>query len=176
MTDFRKLWAEALPYHEFIAGSEHRALWDGIYRVARLPAWAPTALPAGSCFKLLVITEDWCGDGANTVPVIARWVDSSSGVELKLLRRDEHPDLMNRYLTNGARAIPIVIVLDENFNELGHWGPRPRELQDWVASHRHTIPKAELYPLVRRWYARDRGETTICELLTLMGQMCGRAA
>ena len=54
------------------------------------------------------------------------------GLELRIVLRDEHPEVMDRYLTNGSRSIPIVIALDEEFRELGHWGPRPRELQAWV--------------------------------------------
>ena len=68
------------------------------------------------------------------------------GLELRVLRRDEYPEVMDRYLTNGSRSIPIVIALDEEFRELGHWGPRPRELQAWVMANRASIPKAELYP------------------------------
>ena len=93
---------------------------------------------------------------------------------LRVLRRDEHPELMDRYLTNGSRSIPIVIVLDENLCELGHWGPRPAELQAWVLENRPRVPKAELYPQVRKWYARDRGETTLREILAAAG--LGRTA
>ena len=83
---------------------------------------------------------------------------------------------MDRYLTNGSRSIPIVIALDESFNELGHWGPRPAELQAWVMANRRTLPKAELYPKVRQWYARDRGETTIREVLEAAGLLAVKVA
>jgi hypothetical protein len=76
---------------------------------------------------------------------------------------------MDRYLTNGARSIPIVIALDESHQEMGHWGPRPTELQAWVMANRGTMPKSELYPQVRKWYARDRGETTLREVLEVAG-------
>ena len=95
-------------------------------------------------------------------------------MELRILRRDEHPELMDRYLTNGSRSIPIVIALDDSFRELGHWGPRPRVLQAWVLENRPRVPKAELYPQVRKWYARDRGETTLREVLATAG--LGRTA
>jgi hypothetical protein len=65
-------------------------------------------------------------------------------------------------------------VLDERFQELGHWGPRPAELQAWVLEHRPRVPKAELYPQIRRWYARDRGESTLREVLAILDQ--GRSA
>jgi hypothetical protein len=168
--DFRGLWDRALPFDAYVAAStQHRGLWEGLYRTARLPEWALQALPAGSRRRLLVLAEDWCGDASNTIPVLARLVDAVPGLELRILRRDENPELMDRYLTNGSRSIPIVIALDADFTELGHWGPRPAELQEWVLANRPIVPKAELYPQIRRWYARDRGESTLREVLVAAG-------
>ena len=168
MTDFRALWNLALPYDAFLAASDlkHRGLWEGLHRLARIPDWAVAAVPAGASRRLLVLAEDWCGDASNTIPVLARLADSAPGVELRILRRDEHPEVMDQYLTNGARSIPIVIVLDRDFSELGHWGPRPYALQSWVLAERaRGVAKEELYPSVRKWYARDHGETTLREVL-----------
>jgi Thioredoxin len=131
-------------------------------------------VPPGTRRRLLVIAEDWCGDASSTIPIVARFADTVPGMELRLLRRDEHPELMDRYLTDGARSIPIVIALDDSFRELGHWGPRPAVLQAWVLENRPRVPKAELYPQVRKWYARDRGETTLREVLATAG--LGRTA
>jgi hypothetical protein len=168
MTDFESLWQQALSYEAFVAaGGQHRGLWEGIYRIVRLPDWAYQLVPPGTRRRLLVIAEDWCGDASSTIPILARFADCVPGMELRLLRRDEHPALMDRYLTNGARSIPIVIVLDESFRELGHWGPRPAALQAWVMENRPRVAKPELYPQIRKWYARDRGETTLREVSAL---------
>ena len=170
MLDFRSLWDRALTYQTFLATStKHKGLWEGIYAIARLPAWAVGALGAGPKRRLLVIAEDWCGDASSTIPIVAKLVDQVPGLELRVLRRDEYPEVMDRYLTNGSRSIPVVIALDEEFRELGHWGPRPHELQAWVLANRASIPKAELYPQVRQWYARDRGESTLREVLAAAG-------
>jgi len=171
MSDFKALWDKALPFEPFVASckAEHCGLWRGIYGLARIPDWALAAVPPGASRKLLVIAEDWCGDASNTVPIIAKLVDQAPGLELRVLPRDENPELMDQYLTNGSRSIPIVIALDDSFHELGHWGPRPAELQAWVMANRGTTPKAELYPQVRKWYARDRGETTLREVLEAAG-------
>lgn len=162
--NFAEQWQKAMTYQQFLEGSRsNRGLWEGLYRLARIPDWA-IAAGAERSRKMLVLVEDWCGDASNTIPILARWADESPAVELRILKRDENPALMSRYLTNGSRSIPIVIVLDGELNELGHWGPRPRALQKWVMENRATIPKAELYPQVRQWYARDRGESTIREV------------
>jgi len=173
--DFEELWDVAMPYERFVAESEHhRGLGEGIDRVMRVPEWAFRAVPPGTRRRLLVIAEDWCGDASSTIPIVARFADTVPGMKLRLLRRDQHPELMDRYLTNGARSIPIVIALDDSFRELGHWGPRPAVLQAWVLENRPRVPKAELYPQVRKWYARDRGETTLREVLAAAG--LGRTA
>ena len=176
MLDFRKLWDGAESFDSFVeSSSAHKALWEGIYRIAKLPDWAVNvSVPATR--HLLVIAEDWCGDASNTVPIMARWAAAVPGVELRIIRRDQHPEVMDRYLTNGSRSIPIVIVLDENLREMGHWGPRPTVLQSWVMENRGTIPKTELYPKVRTWYARDRGETTLTEVLRTAGIVVGKVA
>jgi len=178
MLDFRKLWQQGLTFEAFVVSckAEYCGLWQGIYDLARIPEWAKTALPQGATRKLLVIAEDWCGDASNTVPVIAKLVDAVPGLELRVIQRDTYPEVMDQYLTNGSRSIPIVIALDENFVEVGHWGPRPGELQSWVMANKGTVPKAELYPKVRKWYARDRGETTLREVLEAAGFSAAKVA
>jgi len=166
--DFRSLWDAALPYHDFVEGSvAHRGLWEGIHRIARVPEWAAQEDFSAAPRRLLVLAEDWCGDASNTIPFLAKLVEQLPGLELRVLRRDEHPAVMDRYLTGTSRSIPIVIVLDEAFREVGYWGPRPAELQAWVMEHRGTAPKPELYPQVRRWYSRDRGKSTLREVLAV---------
>lgn len=169
--DFRKLWDGAFTFDAFVKAckAEYCGLWQGIYQLARIPDWALAAVPPGESRKLLVIAEDWCGDASNTVPIIAKLADMSPDLELRVIMRDENPEVMNQYLTNGSRSIPVVIALDAGFKEIGHWGPRPSQLQAWVMANRAAMSKAELYPQVRKWYARDRGETTIREVLEAAG-------
>jgi hypothetical protein len=178
MLDFRKLWEQALTYEGFIGSckAEHCGLWQGMYKLARIPGWARDAVPQGPARKLLVIAEDWCGDASNTIPIVAKLAESVAGLELRVILRDANPEVMDQYLTNGARSIPIVVALDESFHEIGHWGPRPAELQAWVMANRGTVPKAELYLQVRKWYARDRGETTLREVLEMAGFSVAKVA
>lgn len=75
----------------------------------------------------IVLTEDWCADSAYVLPVIAAAAARSEQVTLRILLRDTHPDVMDRYLTNGTRSIPKLVVLAEDGAELFTWGPRPVE-------------------------------------------------
>lgn len=171
--DLRAVWeagfAPAAYFDDEVV--EHRGLWQGIYRGATVPAeLAARAAAAGGPWRLLVISEDWCGDASNTVPVLARLAEAAPNLEMRVVKRDEHPALMDAFLTNGARSIPIAVVLDGAFGVAGRWGPRPAELQTWVLAEKAapTRPTAELYRDVRRWYARDHGRTTLEEVIAIL--------
>lgn len=167
--ELREYWDQGMTFKEFVlaAAPEHRGLWDAVYRTARVPAWALGALPEPR--RLLALAEDWCVDTASTLPILARWAEEVPGLELRILARDAHPELMDRYLTNGTRSIPIVLVLDPSFKELAHWGPYPAPLGAWVGTHKPpALPKEEYIKGKRTWYARDKGATMLWEMTGLV--------
>jgi hypothetical protein len=158
-------------FAEFLAAAQQlAALWRDTYRVTRVPDEAVarvTAIPGK--WHLLVLVEDWCGDAVNTVPYLERLAELSGNLDLRVLGRDANPDLMDAHLApSGARAIPVVIVLDESFAERGWWGSRPSELQAWMDEVGRTLEKDERYRHVRTWYARDRGRSTLDEVIRLI--------
>ena len=166
--DYRALWDGAVSFHRFVdEAQQQQDLWRGVYRLARVPDWARTEADLLAPVRWLVIAEDWCGDAANTVPVLAKLAEEAQGVELRIVRRDEHPTLMDRYLSpTGAKAIPVVIALDSDFRPKGWWGSRPSQLQEWVMANL-GMEKTARYLEIRKWYARDRGETTFREVLSV---------
>jgi hypothetical protein len=164
--DFRRLWGDALPWDAFVASAERNVdLWLGLYELAHLPDDLVAGARARGPRRLLVIAEDWCGDASSTVPVLVKFAEAVETLEVRIIKRDEHPEVMDQYLTHGARAIPVVIVLDDEFRETGWWGPRPAELQEWIRRNRDTVPKVERTRHSRGWYARDKGRSTIQEVL-----------
>jgi len=170
LLDFKAVWDGAMPYEDFVRGAaENRGLWEGVYRIVNIPEWAlKMACERARGLRILAILEDWCGDASNTVPVLAKLGDLADCLEMRVIKRDQHPAIMDRYLTNGAKSIPIVIVLDNGFREMGHWGPRPSELQSWVIDNKDSMSPEDRYRHVRRWYAKDKGESTLREVLALI--------
>jgi hypothetical protein len=169
--EFSGLWDRALSFQQFLKECRQQCeLWTGVFRTARIPEWATQRVRAlGRGFRLVVLAEDWCGDASSTVPVLARWAETAGNVELRILRRDENPQVMDCYLTNGTRSIPLAIVLTDEMEELGRWGPRPAELQAFVLGERAAGRTSRIYyPDVRRWYAKDKGESTLRELLEVL--------
>lgn len=167
---FSALWETATPWTSFLrAEMEQYELWREVYDHVLIPGWALESFLRSPVRRVLVLAEDWCSDAANTVPVVARLAELVAGMELRILERDRYPEIMDRYLTDGTRSIPIVISCTAEFHELGHWGPRPAALQEWVLAKRKLMPTAQRYAYAWKWYAKDRGETTLQELLTAVG-------
>lgn len=120
--------------------------------------WNPLFENLKSNLKWVVLTEGWCGDAAQILPVINKIAEASNGkIELELLLRDENLELMDKYLTNGGRAIPKLICYDENNKELWNWGPRPKVTQELVNQLKEN--KVDLNELKRQlhlWYTHDK--------------------
>ena len=163
-------WDAAAPFPAYLESvGEHPELWRGLYRRARIePSALARAEALAPGWKLLVLSEDWCGDAANTLPVLAALADQASTLDLRVLGRDAHPALMDAHLTGASRSIPVVMLVDADGRERGWWGPRPAELQRWVLEEGLAMDKDARYKQVRTWYARDHGRTTVDEVLTLL--------
>jgi len=143
-------------------------------RVLKTFVPSPAITDTVECFneKLtwLVLSESWCGDAAQNLPVLAKISEINTNISISVLLRDENPQLMDQYLTNGARSIPKLICLDENLNTLGCWGPRPKILQDQIKAEKAnpTIGMDELKKQFQLWYAKDKGLSLQKEMVLLM--------
>ena len=119
----------------------------------------------------LLITETWCGDAANSVPLISKVAELNEGIDLRIVLRDEHTELMDHFLTKGGRSIPKLIALDADLNVLFDWGPRPEELQriywDWRDSE-NKMPYSEFHLVIQKWYNDNKLEAIQSELSTLL--------
>jgi len=116
----------------------------------------------------LVLAEAWCGDVANVLPVLAKISEESDKIELKIILRDENPEIMNAYLTNGGKSIPKLICLNaETLEEVGNWGPRPSELQNFVIEYKKIegFDIEELKKEIQLWYAEDKTVSIQNEIL-----------
>ncbi len=118
----------------------------------------------------LVLTEHWCGDASQTLPVFNKIAEASNGkIELKLVYRDQSPALMDAYLTNGTRSIPKLIQLDSHYNVTGIWGPRPTEAQKLVKRLKADPTTAATYAQdLHLWYARDKQQALEAEIAKLV--------
>ena len=117
----------------------------------------------------LVITEGWCGDAAQNIPVIEKIAAANAGIETRYILRDEFPELMDQFLTNGSRSIPKLIAIDRRSGEvLGTWGPRPKAAEDLFYEQKSSgIKQHAIHENLQRWYLADRGRSLQNEIADL---------
>lgn len=127
-------------------------------------------------YSWLVLTEAWCGDSAQNLPYIAELMKEAPAEQsLHILLRDQNRDLMNQYLTNGSRAIPKLVVIDETTRqEVLVWGPRPQPAQEIVLEWKKD-PRGRSWDQLEKelhtWYAKDKGQTIQKELEEILDQL-----
>jgi hypothetical protein len=125
--------------------------------------------------KWYVITEAWCGDSAQSFPVLAKIAEESKGkILINVVLRDDNPEWMERYHTNDAKSIPKMVAFNTHGEEIYTWGPRPKEAHDlmlaWKANpDRKTWEAFELD--LHTWYAKDKTQTLQREITEILGQL-----
>lgn len=118
----------------------------------------------------IVITESWCGDAAHILPFIYKAASLNKNIHLKIVLRDEHPELINEFLTNGGQAIPKLIVTNQEHKYITDWGPRPSEatqlVHDFKIAHGKLTP--EFKTDLQKWYNKDKGQNILNDLSKLI--------
>jgi len=156
---------------------KHQGLWDGVYDHLELPEDAVLRAKELPGRRLVaVLAEDWCGDAASLVPILAKLAAAApEKIELRVFQRDANLDIMDGYLSHGGRAIPVAIVFDDEMRQLGWWGPRPapaqalfREKLSALRAGHLTDKREEVNKPVLRWYREDRGRHTMDEFLMVL--------
>tara|TARA_R110002072_G_scaffold298407_2_gene472328 strand:- start:332 stop:931 length:600 start_codon:yes stop_codon:yes gene_type:complete len=118
----------------------------------------------------LVLTEGWCGDAAQNLPIIHKMAELNKNINLKLVLRDENLELMDLFLTNGGRSIPKLIALDKDNNVIDTWGPRPAVATKMVEEYKakHGILDAQFKEDLQVWYNKDKGLSTQKDFVELI--------
>lgn len=117
----------------------------------------------------LVISEGWCGDAAQILPILNKMaLASDKKIDLRIVLRDENDELMSQYLTNGGRAIPkVIIICKETGIVRADWGPRPKGATELMANHKKEfgVIDEKIKTDLQLWYLADKGVSVQEELL-----------
>ena len=119
----------------------------------------------------LVLSEGWCGDAAQILPIISKMAQVSDKIDLQIVFRDENPELMNLFLTNGGKSIPKLIILEKNaLKVIADWGPRPTEAIKLIVDYKakHGIVDETAKTDLQMWYLHDKGVSTQNEIVSLL--------
>lgn len=125
-------------------------------------------------FTWLVLTESWCGDAAQTLPLINKFAEANKKIDLKVVLRDDNEALMNQFLTNGSKSIPKLIVIENKSNKIvGSWGPRSKKAAKMVTDYKekHGEIDAKFKTELQLWYNKDKGVNIEKEMVDLLDTM-----
>ncbi len=168
--DYRQLIDALMAEHKTTGPNQEAWIVDyARLNIARMKKWEKTvsilATAKSELEKInspqfwLTITEGWCGDAAQIVPVIEQLAKTQPLITHKMILRDEHTAIIDQFLTHGGRAIPITLIIDPSTkNVLAHWGPRPSGAQN-IMNELKTNPnlkKEDLMEALHAWYAKDK--------------------
>ncbi len=160
------------------SATENVDLWKSIRARATVTDEAVRRVERlGGQWHLLVLSADWCIDSLSLVPYLDELAARAPNLDLRIVDRDTNLDLMDAHLSpTGKRAIPAIVLYDEQFEERGLWGSRPRALQEFLDTAAQALPKDEMAKAKRRWYAVDRGRSTVEEIVALLERAASEAA
>ena len=117
----------------------------------------------------MIISETWCGDSAQNIPFIAKIAELNLKINLKIILREENPEIMDLYLTEGTRGIPILAAFDDEGKEIFRWGPRPQEAKNLFAElNAQGLEKSLILEKLHLWYGRNRGKNLEGEIFDLV--------
>jgi len=185
---YRQLTNELLTQNKTTGSNQSEALVHytqlNVTRMNRLDK--TTILTADSLEKLaqitqpqiwLVLTEAWCGDASQIIPVLNKLAYANENITLRIILRDEYLDIMDAFLMNGSRSIPKLIALDANtLDVFATWGPRPKALQNIILPAIEDMKTSadsalraqkydELKTQAQSWYNHDKTRSTQEDLL-----------
>lgn len=131
--DIAPFYNHGLSWKQFLAGAgENAARMQTFYDAFDYDEDLLTFFNGRTPLQVLAIAEDWCPDVVQNVAVVARIADEVPGMELSIVTRADHPDLMREYATDGKERIPVIAFFDMTFRELARWSGRCRAADAWI--------------------------------------------
>lgn len=122
----------------------------------------------------LVIVESWCADAAHMLPVLNKLAEVNECIELRVVLRDENPELMNAFLTEGTKSIPIVLMIEKTSHRVIHtYGPRPSEAAAYVNRFKSKYGKltSEFKEDLQHWYNTNKGLNVMEDIVKALCQL-----
>ena len=119
----------------------------------------------------LVISEGWCGDAAQLLPIVDKMATESGKIEVRIVLRDENEDFMKLFLTNKSKSIPIVVIINkETGSVIGKWGPRPKGALTLIENYKKEFGVIDetVKTDLQMWYLHDKWLSTQDEIIALM--------
>lgn len=129
-----------LEKNDYIALLEkHRDAFKHIYKHFTISEENNLASQSKQPFRALVLAAEWCGHCMLDIPIFLH-IAEVANIPVRFLIRDDNLELMDQYLTNDKRYVPIIIFIDDAGNEIGKWGPMAPEIANYIDETKQKLP------------------------------------
>jgi len=137
---------------------KHKEAFHHIYESFSIPSPDVSQLEGVKNIRALVLAAEWCGHCMLDIAIYLRIADQAN-IPTRFLIRDDNLELMDQYLTNEKRYIPIFIFIDEDGNEIGKWGPWAPEINELTEKLKENLPErdSEKYEAAFQNYIKQVG-------------------
>ena len=161
----QELYEGGRHFADFLHSAVRRkALWDGNYaKGAGIDeSLVRRARAVGGPWRFLVVAMDSCSDSVSTIPYLARLVERVEGLDLRIIDSRRGRRIMEDHRTpDGRPSTPTVLLLDDEWNEVGCFIERPPTLRDWILENRESLDGEAIFERKMAWYAEDAGRETL---------------
>lgn len=125
-------------------------------------------------YTWLVITEKWCIDTRQLIPICNKMAAFSENIELKIAFLEKDTIWIHNTV-DEIQIFPTLIILNKNDNSkmLAEWGPRPKGATDLLKSRMKKSGKipTSAFEEMKMWYFQNKGVSTQFELMRLMNNI-----
>ena len=157
---------------DFLGSATRRAgLWHGnTEKAAGIDmALVRRARAVGGSWSFLAVAVDSCSDSVSTIPYLAQLVALVDGLDMRIVNPTDGRAIMEAHPTpDGRPSTPTVLLLDDDYEEVGCFIERPPTLQTWILENNETISSDDIYEQKMEWYAQDSGQETLATFVSIL--------
>jgi hypothetical protein len=157
----RERFEQGMTFQQYLdqMGTNKEAFVKFLSEIVIRPEDKEALAKLGKKLKVMVITEDWCGDALYNVPVLAKLVEGNPNIEARVFLRDKNADLMDQYLNQGMfRSIPVFAFFDENMNEVARLLERPAKITEQLEKKMLEVRRSMRAENLEQWRQDVAGE------------------
>lgn len=126
---WRKHWKQASKYETFIQEQDqsHAENWRNIEQ--RIPELTPEQIKRLQGYNrelnILIYGGIWCPDCQRQAPMIKKITETiGPKAHIRIIDRDTSQELKDELRILGATRVPMIVILSEDFWEVGRYGDR----------------------------------------------------
>ena len=116
--------------------------------------------------NILVFGEIWCPDCMINIPVIEKMKQYNGNIDVSIVSKEGNEDFLKKYFVKDHVKIPILIVCDEKFKELGIFTEHPKKIKEIIDQGNES----KIIVAMRKYRKGEYAQETLKDILDIIGK------